>query len=128
MSANGPASPGRWHDVQLLNTIGAICSVKVRLSGLGASPPEKAVTVRAQAAANIVQRRFIVLLLPLICNNRLPGFGASTRPYRSRPHPMLFADLVQWLSDGACRALRRRYRYGHDTAPCPTDRQWRLRA
>src|SRR5215467_224246 len=88
ISANGAASPGRWHDVQLLNTIGAMCSEKVsELLGLTddlpTSPPGNAVMARAHAAANIVKNRFIFLLLREGCNSRSPGSGAPTPAYRS---------------------------------------------
>src|SRR6266545_1954514 len=118
MSANGAASPGRWHDVQLLNTIGAMCSVNVSLAGaLLISPAEKAAEANAQAPADIVQNRFIISLLPVEYNSRWPWFQGSRPAYRSGPHPAPCADRVPWRRAGACPARRRRYRYGRDRAP-----------
>src|SRR6266550_2311097 len=114
MRANGAASPGRWHDVQLLNTIGAICSVKVRPEGLVTSPAEKAVTAKAQAAASIVRVRFIFSLQLGGCNSRWLGFAESILACRSEFRRAPFVDHVQWLPDGACRALHRRCRCGRD--------------
>src|SRR5438876_4200390 len=116
MRANGPASPGRWHDVQLWNTIGAICSVKVSPEGLATSPAEKAVTARAQAAASIVRVRLIFSLQSGGCNSRWLVFGRSILAYRSEFRRAPFVDHVQWLPGGACRAQRRRCRCGLDIA------------
>src|SRR5260370_19535184 len=99
MRANGAASPGRWHEVQLLNTIGAICSVKVTSEVRAASPPEKAVTARAPAAARIVRVRFISSLLPGGCNSRWLAFGESISVYRSGIRLELFVDRVTCLPD-----------------------------
>src|SRR6266550_548307 len=101
MRANGAASPGRWQEVQLLKTIGAICSVKVRPEGLATSPAEKAVTARAQAAASIVRVRFIFSLQPGGCNSRWLVFEASIWACRSEFRRAPFVDHVQWLPGGA---------------------------
>src|SRR5258706_6872196 len=111
MSAKGAASPGRWQDVQLLNTIGAICSVKVSLIGdLVISPAGKAAAATTQPMAEIVKNRPIISILPGEYNNRLPWFHGSRRVCRSGFHPEPSANLFPWRRAGACPVRRRLYR------------------